>query len=285
MQNAQSQLNPVLRRVLDETMRLFEADARVLAAYMSGSVGTAHEDAYSDVDPVLVVEAAAFESFDRDLPDLFRRVGVEPVVWWPERINCDTIRNYAVLFERDDALLQYDITFHVPSEAGRKRVLKSQVLFDKAGVLDPVDDGARPRFSPDRLRWHVEIFWIYAYIHAKYLRRGDAFKVVAAQQELFQAHLVMVHALKPDAEQNWWPILANEVCSPDDRETLLGYLRHTSVQAVADALPEQMARFARVARAACDKWNVTYPDALEHAVRTHIQRALDSALREEPRRT
>ncbi len=263
-------MNPHLHDVLDRTMTLFRQDPRVLAGHMTGSVGTDKEDAFSDVDPTLLVRGEDFDAFDRDLPGLFERAGVCPVLWWPERINCETLRNYAVLFEHGDELVQYDITIEVAPEPPPRKVLARQVIFDKAGLLDAVDESPRPGFVPARLGWVVEMYWLYAYIHAKYLRRGDVFKLIAVQHELFHAHLAVLHAMQPAVPADWWPILADRLGTDQTIPALLSYLTHGDATSVAAALPVQLARFATDARAACERWDVRYPDAFEEKVRRHL---------------
>ena len=71
-----------LRPIYERTVEILRADERVVAAVMYGSVGTDREDEFSDVDPFFLVRAADFEAMDRDLPEVFRQAGVEPVLWW-----------------------------------------------------------------------------------------------------------------------------------------------------------------------------------------------------------
>jgi hypothetical protein len=265
-------MNAALQEIFDRTVVLAREDPRVLAGYRSGSMGTEHEDAWSDVDPVFIVRDYAFDAFDRDLPDLFTRAGVIPVMWWPERINCDTLKNYAVFFHHNGLLIQYDITIEAASRHPVRRFPPGRVLFDKAGVIE-VEDTARMMqgFAPDRLLWTVEIYWIYAYILGKYLRRNDPFKTAAAQQELFQSHVTILHALKPDVPFDWWPILAKRVADAEDRDTLLTYLRHTDRDGVLDVLHKQLAAFSQAARRACAAWDQEYPEPFASAVTAHLE--------------
>jgi len=269
-------MTPHLRDVLDRTLALFEQDPRVLAAYMTGSVGTEKEDEFSDVDLALFIRPDDYECFDRDLRGIFEQAGVHPILWWPERINCETLRNYAVLFEREEKLVQYDITIEVAPEEQPRKVLARDVLFDKSGVLEAVEASPRPGFSPDRLGWIVEMYWLYAFIHAKYLGRGDVFKLIAAQQELFHAHLTVLHAMQPTVGSDWWPILAGQLCAGQTKQTLLSYLGHRDAESVVAALPDQLARFSADARAACERWELRYPTAFEEKVKRHLERVLDS---------
>ena len=265
-------MNAALQVIYDRTVALAKEDPRVIAGYKSGSMGTKHEDVWSDVDPVLVIRDDAFDAFDRDLPGLFARAGVTPVMWWPERINCETLKNYAVFFHHNGLLIQYDITIEAASRHPVRRLPSDRVIFDKAGVIE-ADDSAHmmPGFAPDRLLWTVEIYWIYAYILGKYLRRNDPFRLAAAQQELFQAHVTILHALKPDVPLDWWPILAKRVADAEDRDILLTYLRQTDRDKVLDVLHGQLAAFSRAARRACAAWNQVYPETFASAVTAHIK--------------
>ncbi|NLX07413.1 MAG: hypothetical protein GXY33_19915 [Phycisphaerae bacterium] len=275
-------MNEIMRQVLERTMRVFEKDPRVLAAYASGSMGTSDEDRWSDVDPMLVIRAEEFAAFDADLRGLFEQAGVQPILWWPERINCDTYKNYAVLFESDGRLSQYDINFlAAPREP--VRVEPAKVIFDKAGILQAPPASNEPAYRPDRLVWTVEIYWIYAYIHAKYLRRRGPFHLIAAQHELFQAHLEILRALRGDIGPDWWPIVARRIHRDGGGQILLDYLRHVDAPAIARALPGQLAQFSRDARAACEKWSVPYPEMLAGKIAADLQKAIDEIIQETAR--
>lgn len=264
-------MNERLRPIYERTVELLRDDPRVLAAFMTGSVGTDREDAYSDVDPMFVVQADYFEEIDAELPGLFQRCGVEPFVWWPERVNTDTLRNYAVFFLIDGQPVQYDITILAAAQGQTWRILPEQLIFDKDGVLKvtPAEQAVHP---PQRLAWQVEIYWIYAYIHAKYLRRGDPFRLAAAQQELLQAHVSILRALHPELAPDWWPVLAARF-DPEERDTLLSYLASPQPADVAARLPGQIARFAEDARAACARWEVEYPEAAQAHIQPYVQTA------------
>jgi hypothetical protein len=264
-------VNHDLKPVYDRTVELLHADPRVLAAFMTGSVGTEREDAYSDVDPVFVVAAEDFEALDRDLPGIFAQAGTEPFLWWPERCNCDTLRNYAVLFQVNGKPVQYDITIATVGAIAGWLTRPDQVLFDKADVLHAVVPEQSALHPPARLGWQVEIYWIYAYIHAKYLKRGDPFKIAAAQQELLQAHVAILRALHPEHAPDWWPILSAKFAEPGEREALLSYFGPPDAASVAAKLAAQMARFSEHAKAACAKWDVPYSQAAEDGIRPYVE--------------
>lgn len=263
-------MHPALRRLLDETVELFRADSRVLAAFLSGSVGTSDEDEHSDVDPVFIAEPAAFEAVDSELPTIFGELCETIHLWWPERGNNDQWRNYACLFESVGVLLQYDVTLMKPPAGPPVRVAAPQFLFDKAGLLEVVLERPPYTYSPDRLLWTVQRYWLYVFIHAKYLRRGDPLKLAFAQGELFQEHLEVLRALDGRVAPAWWPLVAKALVTADRGEAMLRYFGATEPELVRSALPDMLAAFARDARAACLRWGVRYPEELEAAVRAHL---------------
>jgi predicted nucleotidyltransferase len=265
-----------LRPVFEASLRVFRADARVRAAYHTGSIAMTSEDAYSDVDPMFVVRAEDMDSFERDLSRVFTELcdGAPPVLLWPERINCATLRNYAVFFRRGGDLVQYDINFQaVPAAGVRIPVRPEQFLFDKDGLLEPVEAGRRPGFSPERLEWHVELYWIYVYILVKYLLRRDLLKIMAGVQELFSAHLAVAHGLAAEVESDWWPILAKHL-PPDLRDELLSYFLPPDPDVVRSTLPRCIDAFAITARRTCSHWQKEYPERFESEVRAHLERYL-----------
>ena len=66
------------------------------------------------------------------------------------------------------------------------------------------------------------MYWIYVYIHTKYIKRRDLFKLLYAQQELFHEHLVILQYLESDTMQGWWPLIASKVDAAR-KEHLLTY--------------------------------------------------------------
>jgi hypothetical protein len=264
-------VHPALRQLLDRTLTHFQQDARVIAAFHSGSIGTEHEDDYSDVDPVFVIAPAAFAEVDAELPALFERLCGPVHLWWPERGNCDTWRNYACLFDAGGTLLQYDITIMLPPATPPLRVAPKQFLFDKAGLLAVAPQKPQPPAKPERLLWTVQRYWLYVFIHAKYLRRGASFKLAFAQQQLFQDHLEVVRICR-QTEPGWWPAVAREVVPSDRCQDMLLYFGPPHPEAVSAALTREMDAFSRDARAACAYWGVPYCDGLELIVRAHVER-------------
>ena len=272
-------MNPVLKDAFDRTVSLFESDPRVVAAYHSGSVGTDREDDYSDVDPVFLIDPEYFMEFDRQLPTLFGQEIARPILWWPERWvwqpgaseNINIPRNYAIFFEVCGKLLQYDINIMAAPQKRQIKVSKGQFIFDKASFLEIVSQQPVPELDERKLVWTIQMYWIYVYIHAKYIKRRDLFKLLYAQQELFHEHLVVLQYLESNTTQGWWPLIASKV-SNARKENLLRYFGQDDVDSITRALKDQLSLFSDDARQACVGWQMEYPDKFEDYVVKYLRR-------------
>jgi hypothetical protein len=222
-------MHPVLRSIYNSTVEHFRQDERILAAWEFGSIGKGTADEFSDVDPVFVVEDAYFDEVDRELRPLLERFGYRIALWWPEGFNAPGLKNYAVLLDAEE-LLQYDmmiVSVSAVQSGFAHQILTSganQILFDKTGLLQSLLDAHESvAYTPEKLVLQIERYWVYVYIHVKYLRRGDLFKLLYGQQTLFQNHLDILRSLHPDASWDWWPWTVKNVLSAQKQDELLVY--------------------------------------------------------------
>jgi hypothetical protein len=250
----------------------------VVAAYHSGSIGTEREDAYSDVDPVFVIKREHFLEFDRQLPKLFEHAVAKPILWWPERwiwrpgadTNIDIHRNYAIFFELNGKLLQYDMNFIAVPQEKRIKVIQEQFIFDKSNALEIVPEPTAKALDKRKLAWTIEMYWIYVYIHTKYIKRRDIFRLLYAQQELFHEHLVILQYLESNTTRGWWPLIAKNV-SETKQTHLLHYFSDPDVDKIARKLQEQTHLFSEDAQQACLHWDISYPKAFETYVMEYLK--------------
>ncbi len=274
-------MHPSLKAAYDLTIDLYRNDPRVLGGWEYGSLGKGTSDSFSDVDPVFMIRDEDFDAIDRELRPLFEGLSAKISLWWPEGMNSDDIKNYAILYaprEQPDTLLQYDMTIaKVKSvQDGFGRVMLTgcgpvEVYFDKTGLLQSILDADRPKPHPaDKLAWWIERYWVYVYIHVKYLRRGDVFKLLYAQQTLFFNHLEVLKALYPDGFWGWWPWSVKNVLPKDKQAGLLLYFGATDRDAIAQALRQELDVFSADARAACAARDVPYPESVEADIRAYL---------------
>ncbi len=274
-------MHPVLKQAFARSVELFRSDPRVQACWLLGSAQSGHEDAYSDVDPMLLVDDAHFEAFSAELPHLFRRVARDIVLWWPERGNTDMCRNFAILFT-GPPLLQYDINILRESAFSPGWLIgrsPEQLVFDKTGMVTAAFDHVpRPVYRPDGLLYQIELFWVYAFIIVKYLRRNQLFKLCYTQQVFRDCHLEVLRALYADHHRDWWPISLSRLATVQQQEAVHRYFAASDPVQIAEALPAELDSFAADAQMACEMHEIPYPYRLETAIRTHIAQSgyLDS---------
>jgi predicted nucleotidyltransferase len=280
-----------LKAIYDRTVEAYRKDQRVVAAWEYGSAGKGTEDEHSDVDPVFVVRDADYQAVHDELRPFFEGVSSRLTLFWPEGFNAADIANYAVLFEpkgRPGEMLQYDMTVASVSsvKSGFGKVLLTrcggiEVLFDKEGLLAEVLRGAEPdRYTPDKLLWDIERWWVYVYIHTKYLVRHDTFKLLYAQQTLREIHFGVLRALYPDAYWAWWPWTAKNVLTPEEQAHVMRYFGPGDAEAVATALGPEMAEFGADARRACAAWKLEYPAELERRIASWLRQEVPGVPRE-----
>ncbi len=276
-------MHPTLKNIYVSTVEHFRRDSRILAAWEFGSIGKGTADEFSDVDPVYVVKDELFDEVDQELRPLLAGYGFRIALWWPEGFNAPGIKNYAVLLGGDDLLqeelLQYDMTIVAESatKTGFGNMLLTsgavEILFDKMGLLESLlDTHESTPYLPEKLVWQIERYWVYVYIHVKYLRRGDLFKLLYGQQTLFQNHLDILRALHPDESWGWWPWTVKNVLDSEKQAALLVYFGDADCDAIAVALRQEVSLFADDARQACMAWEQEYPADLEADIRAYMNK-------------
>jgi hypothetical protein len=252
-----------------------KTDERVLAGFLSGSARSSGEDEYSDVDAVFIVQPEAFGDITSSVGDFFGEICDEVELVWAERFNTADHHNYAVLMRAGEHLLQYDINIDTPDFQPVRKVLRDQILFDKTGLLEAVEKLPLEEFSPGKIKWHIEAYWVWMYIHAKYLARRDFVKLIYVQQELFNNHLVVVRNLYEQALGfAWWPQAVKALPREAKRTSMMRYLCHQDIDSVRKKLKGQIDEFKSDARRLCSKLEIDYPVRLETAVLEHLKKTV-----------
>lgn len=268
-------MHPKLKQIMNESVCRMKADERVLAGFLAGSAGMNGEDEYSDVDAVFIVRREAFGDITCSVGDFFGEICDEIELVWAERFNTADHHNYAVLMRAGEDLLQYDINIDTPDFQPVRKVLRDQILFDKAGLLEAVEQLPAVEFSAEKIRWHIEAYWVWMYIHAKYLARRDFVKLVYVQQELFNNHLVVVRNLYEQAMGfEWWPQAVKALPQEAKRSSMMQYLCHPDIDSVREKLKGQIEDFKSDARQLCGKLEIEYPERLETAVLEHLEKTV-----------
>lgn len=266
-------MHPHLSATIDLFSRHFAQDARCVGLHVKGSGGTATDDEYSDVDLELIVEDAHYDAVSSELRPLCERFCGPIQLWFPEGVRPDSC-NYAFLFEHSDhpgTQFLYDLAIATRSSvvAGARR--PGRILLDPTGLLESLRASRPPtHYSPDRLPYAIDHYWLYAFLSGKYARRGDVLKLLYVQQTIFRTHLDILRALHPDGEWGWWPRDATRLPAVA-QTTLLRYFPAPTIPTIREALGQEVRSFSADARAACNRWSLSYPEDLERFVLRHLR--------------
>jgi hypothetical protein len=263
-------MHPHLRATIDRFTTLFAPDARCAGLHLKGSGGAGTDDAYSDVDLELVVQDADYGAVSAELPAVCERVCGAIRLWFPEGGRADGC-NYAFLFEHGGESFLYDFSVVTRSAMAGGTRRPGRILLDRDGFLAGLRQARAPApYSPARLRYTIDQYWIYAYLSGKYTRRGDVPKLLYVQQTIFRAHLEVLRALHPEGEWGWWPRDVQRLPA-ETQAALTRYFPTPALPAIRTALGAEVRRFGADARAACRRWEQTYPEALERYVLRHLR--------------
>lgn len=269
-------MHSILRCIYDKSLDYFKTDDRVLAAYMLGSALSEREDEFSDVDPVFFIKADCYQQFDKELPDFFRSMCDEIVLWWPERFNNETWKNYAVIFLSRSVLLQYDITIEPVPEENKRTILPEQLIFDKTGSIFTITDKIYlPKPSHDEINRTIDTYLVWSYIQAKYVRRKDIPKLIYVQQELFNSHLKVISYIYDHLRSyGWWCHTIKAIKDSYIKDILISYLSHHDLDSISGKIIKQVLAFEKDSRDCCQKFNLPYPADKQQKVFRHLKESI-----------
>lgn len=166
--------------LLARLLSLLEDDARVAAAWLTGSLGRGTEDALSDLDVWVVLTEAEHRAVLDDLPAFVERFSpLLAVLHAPQ--NAPPQGGYLLtMYSAPTGPQQVDWYFLPQSSAVVPT--KVRLLFDRVG-LPPEAAGAKTEPPTNRdaadLTNRVAFFWVMLLITAKYIVRGEEWRVLA----------------------------------------------------------------------------------------------------------
>lgn len=268
-------LSPTLAEVFDRMMRLLAADDRCLGAWHFGSLSRGLADAFSDVDPVVLVTSDGYVSLVRELPQFYRSAADRLQVIWPERYNNDFFGNYGALLEHRGELFQFDLFLMRADRvdehfcrAHRLGCTPEHVIFDKTGEVAALlaRGPGLASAAPPNVGYLIDTYYFHAQMIIKYLLRPDFLKMGKLLRELYHAHAEVLLAVYRRAE--WGsPETRLALDAPAERVVhLRDYLAPADAAIAARQLVRACRNFSDDARAACAARGIAFPAELECAV-------------------
>jgi hypothetical protein len=251
-----------LEQVVTHFTELCRADARIVAAFVGGSLAIGTADAYSDLDLYLITAEDGYASFFAERGTFVRQMG-DPV--YLEDFNGFGFDMVLFIFANGSkgelALAKASRFLHIHGGP-------YCVLVDKAGLLlgvtFPVD-----QVSPEKQRHNLErtltSFWRYVYLLAGALGRG---RLLTAAQYLegMRQRLIEVCRMSVDFSDGGSHPPAEVVLPPDVIAALRRTYPRLNREEMMAAGEDALRLLQRVGKPLAQAQGVTYPEALEQVV-------------------
>ena len=269
IEDALGRLEPGYGELFARAQAVLEADARVEALYLAGSLGRGAADGWSDLDLLVLAADDALASLGADLaatvdaitPTVIRRVIPAGPLWLVVAVT--------------PAWLRLDLAVEAAGAAAERTRPPVVPVFDRREPAPPlrIEEDAAFDPSPALAGW-IEEFWRVLGLAPAVLGRGELAVAVDGAM-LLRGLLVQLLCAEAGRAQQAGVKRLNERLPPDGRALLEGLpplaADRASILAANAALAEA---FLPRARALASRHDVPWPEALEAATRAHLRRAL-----------
>ena len=265
---------------LQETVKRFQAvsqsDARIVAAFVGGSLATGTADEYSDLDLYLIVADEQYESFFLERATFMCQLG-EPV--FLEDFNGFGFDMILFILENgakgELGLAKASRFLHIHNGAYRALVDKTGLL---KGITFPIE-----RISPEEQRHNLEnlikSFWRYLYLVTGALGRSHLLSA-SSYLEGMRHRLVQVCRLSVDfADSGGHPRL-EALLTPPLVERLSWTFPHLEREAMIASVKKSAQLFQQLAKPLAQAHNIIYPTSLEQVVLMRFEMMTQAVVKE-----
>ncbi len=259
------------QRIL-ETLR---ADARVLAAWLTGSFGRGDEDDYSDLDYWIVVADTDVDAVAADWPAAARQI-TDLVL--ERRVD---FGRTVVLTHVDSEWNRFDLAIGVPDDVPTRTARTHRLLFDRAGLAAQLRPGGKPTPpSPATVDRLVTEFLRVLGLLPVVVGRED-YVAAASGAGLLRDLLIDLMAEDVPAEERRGALRLSSQLDAGGYATLrsLPPVAATRESVIAGHVACAEA-FLPLARDMSSHAGCRWPEALERAARDHLRRRLGITLAE-----
>jgi hypothetical protein len=171
-----------------------QADARVVAAWLSGSFGRGTADEWADLDLHVAIQDGAYEAFVARRTDLYAAVGTPILI--QESLPSDSLRGGLFQLVVFEGCVEVDWNFGPLASAARP--IAHRVLFER----QPVPVIALPALTADARKAYMQrtltFFWAMAPIAIKYCGRHETHRAVRQIHLLTEATITLSRLLAGD---------------------------------------------------------------------------------------
>lgn len=257
------------RQIVERIVAVLEADPRVAAIWLGGSLARGNADAFSDVDIAILIDDADVPSFIAQLDRVVDRIG--PTVYRRQmRLGENTI-----LVAITPEWLRFDLGIHATSEIETRSFRHVALLFDRRGF------GERLRRAESTEAIPAERF---TFIVQEFLRVLGLLPVVIGREEylvgmegvvLLRRYLTDFFIAANGIVDRGGALRLNPLLQPEQRSMLaeLPPIAPTRDAVIAGHLACAK-RFLPLARELSVERGFAYPDDLARAMIEHLHRSL-----------
>lgn len=163
------------QQFLDRALPLLQADSRLLGTAVGGSWLRDAMDEYSDLDLVIVVDPAAYESVMHDRMAIAESIGDLLSGFTGEHVGEPRL----IINLYGPPLLHVDLKF-VSLDDLPKRVEDPAILWEREGAMSRAFASEAPYYPQRDLQWMEDRFWVWIHYTAAHLGRGELFETIDA---------------------------------------------------------------------------------------------------------
>lgn len=156
--------------LLERIVGTFQADSRVVAAWLSGSFGRGTEDAWSDLDLHVAVEDDALSAFLDERPVLYRRIGNPTLIQQEMPSNAMATSRFQLVMYAGP--VEVDWTIGPVSLATRPP--ETTVIFARRKIPIEIPQPASAEEVRAQAIDALTFFWAMAPIAIKFVGRGES---------------------------------------------------------------------------------------------------------------
>ena len=235
----------------EKMVNILKSDIRCKGGWHFGSVSRGQEDIYSDYDPVFLIDNDDFEQFAADIPDIFRKISDELLIFWGENFNDNCFKNFCGIIGLGNNLHQLDI-FIINSnypeawmcKLHSKGCTKENIIFDRTGETAMFLDKkySIDNYLPDTLR-AIDTYWFHTVMLIKYFKRGDIFKLIKNIDILFHAHIDLLLSRYDTIDWGAWESKIKHCVPNEKQEHLLAYFATANIESYKSIIKKCMILF------------------------------------------
>jgi hypothetical protein len=244
-----------IRAIADE----LQDEPGVRALFLSGSYGTGLEDAYSDIDFLMVALDGPTDEVAALWHRAVSRTG-EIVLWWDRQVRPILINAIT------DSWLRTDVIVLKPDQMGRQTKDSLKVLFDRDGIFEALPaTAASSGPDPKRARYQFEEFIRILGLLPLAMGRGEYLNAVTG---LFHLRNLLVELMieETGAPNRGGALHLNRLITEEQRQVLLELPPPVPERdlLIAANLAYAAAYLPRARRLA-KRWGIAWPEGLEAA--------------------